>query len=150
MTNQVAGERAGICAAPIYVELAGPRCPELTLVDLPGIVKNPLPGSDQPADIEAKTLELVRLFGASPSAILLAVVPAIIDPVGCASARRAAGLRPAATGARARARAPRASAGAARLCASALARAPALRRRPRTRFARRARSTRRASARSAC
>ncbi|KAJ1630952.1 P-loop containing nucleoside triphosphate hydrolase protein [Pavlovales sp. CCMP2436] len=80
MTNAVAGVNAGISPAPLYVELAGPRCPELTLVDLPGLVKNPLPGSDQPADIEARTLELVQLYGASPMSILIAVVPATIDP----------------------------------------------------------------------
>lgn len=51
-----------VAACRRYVELSGPHCAELTLVDLPGLVKNPLPGSDQPADIEARTLELVQVW----------------------------------------------------------------------------------------
>jgi replication fork clamp-binding protein CrfC len=55
------------------------QCPDLTLVDLPGITRIPLAGSDQPEDIERITKEMAESYLKEPRTIILCVVPANAD-----------------------------------------------------------------------
>ena len=50
---------------------------DLTLIDLPGMTKNPV--GDQPKDIEQKIMELIRPFIENPNSIILALSKASDD-----------------------------------------------------------------------
>ena len=55
-TDRVTGKNLGIDPKPINLTVYSPNVLDLTLVDLPGLTKNPV--GDQPRDIERQ----VRLF----------------------------------------------------------------------------------------
>lgn len=55
LTDEIAGNNKGIVDKPIIISLYSKECPDLTLVDLPGITRIPLKGSDQGKDIEKVT-----------------------------------------------------------------------------------------------
>ena len=46
MTDQVAGKNKGIVDKPITLTVHAHTCPDLTLIDLPGVTRIPLRGSD--------------------------------------------------------------------------------------------------------
>jgi vacuolar protein sorting-associated protein 1 len=46
LTDKVAGSKKGIVDKPIVLNVYSPTCPDLTLIDLPGITRIPLAGSD--------------------------------------------------------------------------------------------------------
>ena len=46
LTDKVAGSKKGIVDKPIILNIFSPTCPDLTLIDLPGITRIPLAGSD--------------------------------------------------------------------------------------------------------
>ena len=46
LTDKVAGAKKGIVDKPIVLNIFSHTCPDLTLVDLPGITRIPLAGSD--------------------------------------------------------------------------------------------------------
>lgn len=48
----MAGSNKGIVKDPITLTIYSADCPDLTIIDLPGITKVPLKGSDQSKDIE--------------------------------------------------------------------------------------------------
>jgi hypothetical protein len=48
LTDKVAGSKKGIVDKPIILNVYSHTCPDLTLIDLPGITRIPLAGSDQP------------------------------------------------------------------------------------------------------
>jgi replication fork clamp-binding protein CrfC len=48
LTDKVAGGKKNIVDKPIILNIYSPTCPDLTLIDLPGITRIPLAGSDQP------------------------------------------------------------------------------------------------------
>jgi vacuolar protein sorting-associated protein 1 len=52
LTDKVAGAKKGIVDKPIVLNIYSHTCPDLTLIDLPGITRIPLAGSDQPNNIE--------------------------------------------------------------------------------------------------
>lgn len=52
VTDKVAGAKKNIVDKPIVLNIYSPTCPDLTLIDLPGITRIPLAGSDQPNNIE--------------------------------------------------------------------------------------------------
>ena len=52
LTDKVAGAKKGIVDKPIVLNIFSHTCPDLTLIDLPGITRIPLAGSDQPNNIE--------------------------------------------------------------------------------------------------
>jgi len=54
----VAGNKKGIVDKPIVLTIFSPTCPDLTIIDLPGITKIPIKGSDQTADVEKITKEM--------------------------------------------------------------------------------------------
>ena len=46
LTDKVAGEKKGIVDKPIVLKVFSHTCPDLTVIDLPGITRIPLAGSD--------------------------------------------------------------------------------------------------------
>jgi dynamin 1-like protein len=48
LTDKVAGKENNIVDNPIVVQVYSPTCPDLTVVDLPGLTRIPLSGSNQP------------------------------------------------------------------------------------------------------
>jgi len=79
LTDEVAGDRGNIIDEPIYVTVSAHACPDLTVVDLPGIAKNKLVDSEQPEDIEKVTTDLIRKYIAPAETVILAVIPANMD-----------------------------------------------------------------------
>jgi len=53
LTDKVCGKSKGIIDKPIVLQIFSHTCPDLTLIDLPGITRIPLAGSDQKENIEA-------------------------------------------------------------------------------------------------
>jgi hypothetical protein len=52
LTDKVCGTSKNIVDRPIVLTIHSHTCPDLTLVDLPGITRIPMAGSDQPDNIE--------------------------------------------------------------------------------------------------
>ena len=46
LTDKIAGSNKGIVNSPITLTVYSNDCPDLTLIDLPGITRIPLKGSD--------------------------------------------------------------------------------------------------------
>jgi len=55
--NELAGKGVGICHDLITLEVMSPDVCDLTLIDLPGIARVPVPG--QPEDIESKVKSII-------------------------------------------------------------------------------------------
>ncbi|PFH31932.1 dynamin-related protein DRPB [Besnoitia besnoiti] len=79
LTDQVAGKNKGIIDSPIVLTIYATQCPDLSLIDLPGITRVPLKGSDQSEDIEMLTRQMALRYAADPRTIILAVIPANVD-----------------------------------------------------------------------
>lgn len=76
-TERLCGANKGICAEPITLGVYSRNVVNLTLVDLPGLTKNPV--GDQPEDIELQIRELVCKYIRNPNSIILAVTAANTD-----------------------------------------------------------------------
>uniref|UniRef100_A0A6G1S368 Dynamin-1-like protein n=2 Tax=Aceria tosichella TaxID=561515 RepID=A0A6G1S368_9ACAR len=76
-TDRVCGTNKGICAEPITLGVYSKNVVNLTLVDLPGLTKNPV--GSQPEDIEIQIRELVTKYIRNPNSIILAVTAANTD-----------------------------------------------------------------------
>ncbi len=57
-TQHLAGDNSGLVPALISLKVTKPEAPDLTLIDLPGIVRNPI--GDQPEDIEQQIRGLIH------------------------------------------------------------------------------------------
>ena len=79
MTDKVAGVKRGIVDKPIVLNVYSHTCPDLTLIDLPGITKIRLRDSDQPENIEQITRSMCNRYMSDPRTIILVVVPANAD-----------------------------------------------------------------------
>ena len=79
LTDKVAGENKGIVDKPIVLQIFSHTCPDLTLIDLPGITRIPLPGSGQREDIEKVTKEMAARYCRDVRTIILCVIPANAD-----------------------------------------------------------------------
>ena len=77
LTDKAAGDDKNISDVPIVCTVYSPTVPDLTLIDLPGITRNPT--ADQPENIEAITKGLVRKYCEDPNTLILIVIPANID-----------------------------------------------------------------------
>lgn len=62
LTDKVAGANKGIVDKPIILTIYSSSCPNLTLIDLPGITRIPMQGSDQPKDIEGITKAMAKKY----------------------------------------------------------------------------------------
>lgn len=76
LTDKDAGVRKGIIKEAIKLTIYSPDCPDLTIIDLPGITKIPLSNSDQPGNIEELTKSLAADYCKDDRTIILAVIPA--------------------------------------------------------------------------
>jgi len=76
-TVRVAGNNKGISREPILLKIFSPSVVDLTLVDLPGLVKVPI--GEQPQDIEEQVRNLIFEYISNPNAIILAISPANSD-----------------------------------------------------------------------
>jgi dynamin 1-like protein len=79
LTDKVAGKNKNIVDDPITLTVHSHTCPDLTLVDLPGITRIPLRGSDQKQDIEKVTKDMAMRYVGDPRTIVLCVIPANAD-----------------------------------------------------------------------
>uniref|UniRef100_A0A0G4FVQ9 Dynamin-type G domain-containing protein n=1 Tax=Chromera velia CCMP2878 TaxID=1169474 RepID=A0A0G4FVQ9_9ALVE len=79
LTDQVAGQNKGIVDDPIVLTIYATQCPDLTLIDLPGITRVPLKGSEQNDDIERVTRDMSMRYVNDPRTIVLAVISANTD-----------------------------------------------------------------------
>ncbi|CAI2387582.1 unnamed protein product [Moneuplotes crassus] len=79
LTDKVAGTNKNIVDEPIVVYVYSPTCPDLTLVDLPGLTRIPLAGSNQPDDIYEVTKKMALKYVEDPRTIILCVIPANAD-----------------------------------------------------------------------
>ena len=77
LTEKTAGGSKNISDLPIVCTVYSPTVPDLTLIDLPGITRNPT--ADQPENIEEITKNLVRKYCEDPNTLILCVIPANID-----------------------------------------------------------------------
>lgn len=76
-TNKLAGTEKNIVKDLIELEIEHPSVRDLTVVDLPGISRNPI--ADQPKDIHNQTTNLIRHFIQQEGTIILCVFPANVD-----------------------------------------------------------------------
>ncbi len=79
VTEKVAGQHKGIVDQPIVLHVYSPTCPDMSLIDLPGITRIPLRDSDQPQNIEEITKRMALKYVTDKRTIILCVVPANID-----------------------------------------------------------------------
>ena len=79
LTDKVAGTNKSIVDKPIVVHVYSPTCPDLTLVDLPGLTRIPLSGSDQPENIYEITKSMALKYIEDARTIILCVIPANAD-----------------------------------------------------------------------
>ena len=77
LTNKVAGTDKFISEEPIICSVFSQNVPDLTLIDLPGVTRNPV--GNQPKNIEEITKGLVRKYCQEPNTLILCVIPANID-----------------------------------------------------------------------
>jgi dynamin 1-like protein len=76
-TARLCGDNKGISHEPIYLRIFSNHVINLTLIDLPGVTKNPM--GDQPKDIEKQVSNLIYDFIARENTIILAISPANTD-----------------------------------------------------------------------
>ena len=79
LTDKVAGIKKNIVDNPIVLHVHSPTCPDMSLIDLPGITRIPLKGSEQPKDIELITKRMALKYITDKRTIILCVIPANID-----------------------------------------------------------------------
>jgi replication fork clamp-binding protein CrfC len=77
LTDKVAGGNKGIVDDPIVLTVYSPDCPDLTIIDLPGICRNAT--GDQPKNIDQITINMVTKYCRDERTVILAVVPANQD-----------------------------------------------------------------------
>jgi dynamin 1-like protein len=78
-TDEVAGANKGIVNDPIVLTIYSTNAPDLSLIDLPGITRVPVKGSDQTEDVEKLTRDMTLHYIKDPRTIILAVLPANQD-----------------------------------------------------------------------
>ena len=79
LTDKVAGSNRGIVDRPIVLNVYSYTCPDLTLIDLPGITRIALKGSDQDENIEKVTKDMALRYVGDIRTIILCVIPANAD-----------------------------------------------------------------------
>jgi dynamin 1-like protein len=77
-TIQLAGAQCNVSSSPIYLTVYKRDIQEdLTLIDLPGITRNPV--GDQSADIYQQIVNLIKHYIEPNTAIVLHVIPSSVD-----------------------------------------------------------------------
>ena len=76
-TSKLAGNHKNVVSDLIELQVEDPNVRDLTVVDLPGIARNPI--GDQPKDIHTQTTKLIRQFIDQKGSVILCVFPANVD-----------------------------------------------------------------------
>ncbi|XP_034036310.1 dynamin-3-like [Thalassophryne amazonica] len=76
-TYRLNGSNKGISPIPIKLRIYSPHVLNLTLIDLPGIIKVPV--GDQPSDIEYQVRNMIMQYISKENCLILAVTPANTD-----------------------------------------------------------------------
>lgn len=76
-TIRLAGNHKNVVSKPIELQVEDPTLRDLTVVDLPGIARNPI--GDQPKDIHRQTKNLIGQFIEQEGSVILCVFPANVD-----------------------------------------------------------------------
>lgn len=79
LTDKKAGTNKNIIDDPIILTIKSNTCPDLTVVDLPGITRIRLQNSEQGEDIEKVTKGMAEKYCKDPLTIILAVMSANVD-----------------------------------------------------------------------
>ena len=79
LTNAVCGKNGGIINKFIKLNIHSKTCPDLTVIDIPGITRIPLHGSDQPDNIEQITKEICLKYCGDKTTVILCVMQANVD-----------------------------------------------------------------------
>ena len=79
LTDKICGKSKNIIDKPIVLTIYSHTCPDLTMVDLPGITRIPMAGSDQPDNIEQITRAMASRYVSDSRTIILCVLPANAD-----------------------------------------------------------------------
>ena len=77
LTDEVCSKNKNIIDKPIVLNVYSQTCPDLTLVDLPGVTRVPI--GDQPKNIEQITKDMARRYAEDPLTIILCVIAANSD-----------------------------------------------------------------------
>ena len=77
LTNKFCGEKKNIKDIPLIINIYSQTCPDLTIIDLPGITKVPVEGQEQ--NIEEITKNLTSKYISDPYTIILCVIDANQD-----------------------------------------------------------------------
>lgn len=77
LTDKICGQKKNIIDKPIVLNIFSHTCPDLTMVDLPGITRIPIDGQDP--DIEKVTKGMAARYCGDPRTIILCVLPANAD-----------------------------------------------------------------------
>ena len=76
-TDKIAGSNKAIVDQPLKLTIYSYECPDLTLIDLPGITK--INVGHQKGDIEKITIDMAQRYCAEERTIILCVIPANAD-----------------------------------------------------------------------
>lgn len=79
LTDKVCGKKGNIVNNPIKLNIHSKTCPDLTVIDLPGITRIPLHNSDQPDNIEEITKNMCTKYCQDKTTIILCVMQANVD-----------------------------------------------------------------------
>lgn len=71
------GNRKNIIDRPIILDVYSSNCPNLTIIDLPGLTRIPIDGQDE--NILEVTTKMIKKYMEEPSTIILCVIPANQD-----------------------------------------------------------------------
>lgn len=89
LTDEVCGSGKAIIDDPILLKVVSPHCPDLTIIDIPGITQIAI--GDQDLDIEKLTKNMCERYCKDERTIILCVIPANQDmstSIGLQMARR--------------------------------------------------------------
>ena len=75
--NEIAGTNKGISTQLITLRIESPSCPDVTLIDLPGITRTAV--GDQPIDICSQIKDLLTDNIEKENTIILCVIPCNVD-----------------------------------------------------------------------
>ena len=78
-TNELAGDQMNISKSPIYLQIFSPNVPDLSLVDLPGLVMVACTDKGQPANMPEQIEKLVESYIKDQNTITLAVMQSRSD-----------------------------------------------------------------------
>ena len=77
LTDKICGKEKNIVDKPIVLNIFSHTCPDLTMVDIPGITRIPIAGQDP--NIEKITKNMSARYCGDPRTIILCVLPANAD-----------------------------------------------------------------------